>query len=110
MMVGRQSFLEQIIESTTGISGIGRCDMAISAAGVASFALNRGSRDEQFATIAEILLRNALRNGLGALKLGGGVEMAAILTGVEIRLTLQTLAVIFDFRSRRNDRSAQRTP
>ena len=82
--------------------------MAVAApSGIARFPLDRGSGCEELAMIPQVFLGNAFGNGLGAFKLSRGIEVAAILAGMQIGLAFRASAFEVDLHGRRNDCSAQ---
>jgi hypothetical protein len=54
---------------------------------------NRGPEFVKFAVVASVLGSDALGDMLRALKLGGGVEEAALLAAVEFKVALGTFSV-----------------
>ena len=103
-------FLEEVIESVSGVGRVGRrSDLPISSAsaGIPSFPLDGCSDREEFAAIPEILFSNPHGNRLRTFKLRPGIEMPAVLTGVQVGFTFRALRFRSDCHGR--DRSAQGT-
>jgi hypothetical protein len=106
------SLLEQIIKGTAGIRWTGRAGSAraaLPAAGIASFAFDRGARHEELAIVSEVFLRNSFRYLLGALELRGCIEVTAILAGPKVGFAFWTLTFQNNFDWRRDDSATQRT-
>jgi len=101
------SLLEEIIERAAGIGRIRRRNLAtVSAAGVSCLPLDGSTGHKQVAPVSQVLLCNTLGDGLRALKLGSGVKVSAIFTGVQVGFALGALAFITDLQRRRNDCAA----
>src|SRR5215208_5199799 len=84
-------FLEKIVKCT---AGAGRTDRGTSR--IVSLSFDGGSGYKIRALVPNILLRNAHRNRLRALKLRTRIKVPAILAGAKIRAAFGTLAALAD--------------
>jgi hypothetical protein len=109
-MIGRQLFLEKIVESAARIRGTNRRSLTVSAARIARFAFDRRACHEEVAFVAQILLRDSFRNRLRAFELCRSIKMPAVFASVQVCLTFRALAFVLDVNRRGNDCAAKSAP
>jgi hypothetical protein len=104
-------FFEKIVEGFARVvRAIGRgragCSSGGGYSGWRRVFLNRDAKRVETAFVAQVFLGDALRDGLGALELRGGIEMHALLAAVQLESAARTFAV--GVKSRGEHRTAVR--
>src|SRR5215813_5857300 len=93
-------FLEEILKSLAGVIGTGRgrghCLIGITWLNITrrcGVFLDGHAELVELAVVLGVLRRNAFRNGLRAFELCPGIEEAALLAAVQLKIALGTLAL-----------------